>query len=257
MKKLLERILICIAAAGIVSLSSCDDGKNGSEDNTFKGLKFTSAGTINLSLEHMFGNKALAYSPDSFFTQAGDTLKVLQVAYYISNITLEKTSGEKINLGTYHLIDEGAPATKMLSIANVPAGTYSKISFMLGVDSVRNHTGVQEGALDPAYGMFWTWNTGYIFFRLKGRIGLDATAISFDIGGDGNGSVYTSDLNAFMLEGNKFTLKYKLDLAELFKGPHILNLRNEPKEIHTSTETVLLPRMVQNMKDMFTLTAVN
>ncbi len=250
-------IFVLIAAIGFSTLSSCDDKGDGKDDETYKGLKFTSAGTINLSLSHMFGGKTLAYAPDSFLTESGDTLKVTKLSYYISNITLEKASGEKVNLGTYHLVDESTAATKTIAVSGVPAGTYHKISFMLGVDSLRNHTGVQDGALDPAYGMFWTWNTGYIFFRLKGRIGLDATAISYDIGGDGNGSYFTNDLTGYAKEGNSFTLQYKMDVAELFKGPNTINMRNEPKDIHSATEPVLLPKLVQNMKDMVSLTAVN
>ena len=37
----------------------------------------------------------------------------------------------------------------------------------LGVDSLRNVTGVQTGALDPAMDMYWTWNTGYVMAKLE------------------------------------------------------------------------------------------
>jgi hypothetical protein len=41
------------------------------------------------------------------------------------------------------------------SLKNITA-----IKFLLGVDSLKNVSGIQTGALDPAKGMFWTWNTG-------------------------------------------------------------------------------------------------
>jgi len=37
------------------------------------------------------------------------------------------------------------------------------------VDSIKNVSGVQEGALDPMKGMFWTWKSGYIFAKLEGQ----------------------------------------------------------------------------------------
>ena len=40
---------------------------------------------------------------------------------------------------------------------------------MIGVDSARNTSGAQLGALDPANSMFWSWNSGYIFVRMEGN----------------------------------------------------------------------------------------
>ena len=48
-------------------------------------------------------------------------------------------------------------------------GDYSSISFTIGVDSLHNCSGLQLGALDPVKGMFWAWNTGYIFMKLEGK----------------------------------------------------------------------------------------
>jgi hypothetical protein len=42
------------------------------------------------------------------------------------------------------------------------------IRFLLGVDSARNVSGIQTGALDPARGMFWTWNSGYVMAKIEG-----------------------------------------------------------------------------------------
>jgi NaMN:DMB phosphoribosyltransferase len=39
---------------------------------------------------------------------------------------------------------------------------------MIGVDSTHNVSGAQTGALDPANGMFWSWNTGYIMAKMEG-----------------------------------------------------------------------------------------
>ena len=57
---------------------------------------------------------------------------------------------------------------------------------MLGVDSVRNVSGAQTGGLDPAKGMFWTWSSGYIFFKLEGsspKSGDVQKNLTYHIGG--------------------------------------------------------------------------
>jgi hypothetical protein len=44
----------------------------------------------------------------------------------------------------------------------------TRFSFQVGVDSIDNVSGAQAGELDPAKGMFWTWNSGYIMAKLEG-----------------------------------------------------------------------------------------
>jgi len=38
----------------------------------------------------------------------------------------------------------------------------------MGVDSLRNVSGAQTGALSTANGMFWDWNSGYIMLKAEG-----------------------------------------------------------------------------------------
>lgn len=42
------------------------------------------------------------------------------------------------------------------------------IQFVLGVDSKTASKGIGEGALDPINGMYWTWQSGYINFKMEG-----------------------------------------------------------------------------------------
>ncbi len=67
----------------------------------------------------------------------------------------------------YYLIDINDPSTCTLNI-ELPAGYYDQLRFVLGVDSLLNVSGAQDGVLDPAKGMFWTWNSGYIMAKLEG-----------------------------------------------------------------------------------------
>ena len=67
----------------------------------------------------------------------------------------------------YHLIDFSDTASTTVSL-RVPEGIYNEIHFLLGVDSIDQTSGAQTGALDPVKGMFWTWNTGYLSFKMEG-----------------------------------------------------------------------------------------
>jgi hypothetical protein len=45
---------------------------------------------------------------------------------------------------------------------------FDKIVFNLGIDSLINVSGAYGGDLDPTNGMYWTWQSGYINFKLEG-----------------------------------------------------------------------------------------
>ena len=106
--------------------------------------------------------------------------------YYISDISLQasdkKISGEP---GGCHLINEADSSSKKVGFYVAP-GRYNAISFFIGVDSEKNVSGAQTDALDPLNGMFWTWNSGYIMFKLEGNSSQSAVVnnkIEYHIGG--------------------------------------------------------------------------
>ena len=45
-----------------------------------------------------------------------------------------------------------------------------KISLLFGIDSAIQMGGVGTGALDPQRGMYWTWQTGYVQWKMEGAI---------------------------------------------------------------------------------------
>jgi hypothetical protein len=59
-------------------------------------------------------------------------------------------------------------------LKDVPAADYTEMTFTIGVDSVKSISAVDQriGVLDVAsYGsdnMYWSWNSGYIFFKMEG-----------------------------------------------------------------------------------------
>jgi hypothetical protein len=75
-------------------------------------------------------------------------------------------------------------ASKTLAMAAIPEGDYNEVTFLIGIDSLRNVSGAQDGALDPANDMYWDWNSGYIFLKMEGT-SPDASGnnLTFHIGG--------------------------------------------------------------------------
>jgi hypothetical protein len=177
--------------------------------------------------------------PLDFTTQylngSGEFYTVNKFKFYISNIrltTLEnKVSAEK---ESYHLIDRESPESKEISPA-INKGSYKSIEFVLGVDSLRNVSGAQTGALDPTNGMFWTWNSGYIFAKLEGKSPASTApgqTITYHIGGFKTGEnaqrKISLDFPSPVVTGKTTLVVIDVDLAKWFDGQHKISIAANP-----------------------------
>lgn len=118
---------------------------------------------VTVSMSASFGTQDFALQK-WFINDKGDSVLVSKFIYYLSNIVLTKSDGSKYTAdNSYHLLSFTSSGTPSFTLSDVPAGEYTAIDFLIGIDSLRNCSGAQTGDLDPAKGMFWTWNSGYIF----------------------------------------------------------------------------------------------
>lgn len=150
-------------AALIVLFASCkkkdDPDPNPNPGNT---------GKVDLRFTNKVGSQMLSLDNTSYVTAHGDTIIISKFNYYISNIRLNGNGGNYTEPESYHLIRQDQNSSWQFSLGNVMVGTYNSITFTIGVDSARNVSGAQTGALDPQNEMFWTWSTGYIMAKLEG-----------------------------------------------------------------------------------------
>jgi hypothetical protein len=101
----------------------------------------------------------------------------------------------------------------------------------LGVDSLHNCSGAQSGALAPENGMFWAWNTGYIFLKMEGTAPASKQPdhlLEYHIGGyrTPNNAIRTVTLpfKAPLLLGERPSrLTLEADVAQLFKSPTVVD----------------------------------
>jgi hypothetical protein len=191
--------------------------------------------TANISIlfDHKIGTKH--FSPDSSYTNDfGETFTVNRFKYYISHIQWKNQTTGKTYIvpDSYYLIDESEPVSKQIDL-KIPQGTYTSVSFIVGVDSLKNVSGAQDGVLDPINGMFWTWQTGYIMAKLEGTSPvskLPRKRFEFHIGGfKGAYNVLhpvTIPLKdpVMVKAGKPDSLYISVDINKWFSGKHQLPL---------------------------------
>lgn len=124
--------------------------------------------TVAVSFSAIVNGKALVINNVTYTNTSGDDFSISRFNYFVSLVKLKRADGSfYAEKESYHLIKHGSGLTSF-TLNGVPPGDYTSIEFLIGVDSTRNVSGAQTGALDPGNEMFWDWNTGYIFFKLEG-----------------------------------------------------------------------------------------
>lgn len=184
-----------------------------------------------ISFQHVVGNQPLVLE-DSIQNANAEILVVRRFKYYISNLVLIDAQGNQQKIpDSYYLINEAEPQSKKIVLPNTNKN-FSAIEFVLGVDSARNCSGIQTGVLDPMQGMFWTWNTGYVFAKLEGSSpssSLPAHAFTYHIGGFRTGE---NVLKTIRLEIPGISLpkdlQVKVDLNAWFTGNSSLLIAERP-----------------------------
>lgn len=205
---------------------------------------------MTLHFQNQFGNEILV--PEQSYLLNGDTLTIHRFKYYVSHIQLLDEQGKKVKLPVqYYLIDAADSNSNMIQL-NIPVGKYQSIQFLLGVDSARNVSGVQTGALDPLHGMFWTWNSGYIMAKLEGTATSSQIAgkqFTYHIGGFRNTNKTARNIS-LPLPSSLNNITIIADAKKWFDGPHELSISKEPV---CHSPGALAVRIANNCAHMFSI----
>ncbi|MBE7173435.1 MAG: hypothetical protein INR73_22875 [Williamsia sp.] len=219
---------------------------------------------LNIRFDPVVDGRPLAF--DATNTNfSGEPYTVKTFKFYISQIDLSATDGSvyRVNRNNYYLINEADLSSTTISLTP-PTRSYSQLSFAIGVDSARNVSGAQTGALDPANGMFWTWNSGYIMAKLEGSSPLSGAPdnrIEYHIGGFKEPYnvlrrvvLPLSSTGAVSFQsGSTNTLAVSANVNAWFHEPYELRIAKTPVWM-TPGDTAL--RIAQNYSRMFTATTL-
>lgn len=163
MKQLISGVFLLAGFA--VLFSNC---KKDGED-------LTGTGSITIEFDNKAGDASLVFGTD-YTTAAGETVKFSTFNYFVSNFVLVKADGSEYVVpkdNCYFLCKHDDAESREITISGIPAGDYEEVKFMIGVDSLKSVSDISErqGTLDPAgaaAGMYWAWNSGYIFVKVEG-----------------------------------------------------------------------------------------
>lgn len=240
-------------------------------DSLKEDVAFTNDVAVNIT--NVADNAIVQVSKDTVYTTLtpkyinanNDTFSVTTLKYYISNVKLKRPDGSYyVEKESYHFIDAADTInTCRFVLKNVPVENYIAMEFIIGIDSARNCSGAQTGALNPLHDMFWSWNQGYIFYKFEGYTSsvpnFGIHNLTFHVGG------FLAPYNMIRWANVPFnntslnidaehvsTLFIKANVLEAFRNPNTLDFTS----LYTSTSGNSSKQLANNYTDMFSLAAI-
>ncbi len=251
MKKLLFLFTMLLS---ITFFSACDNEDDdvakepGTLDITFDNVAIVGGKQTQLTMATP-GSTTYDYT-----NEMGQKFNINLLRYYISAIELDGPNGEHYHdhmevkaaeSKGYYLVDESNSKSQTVTLSDIPAGKYNKITFTVGVDSAGVVDGASGGVLDPANKMFWSWNSGYIAVKFEGQSDVSK--------GGASGESVTSDNKkgivfhvggwknipgtAFVYNNKKITLNFDDLKVEKSKTPEV-HLIFDVQSMFKGTKTI-------------------
>ena len=219
-------------------------------------------GSLTLKWENVVGAEPLQLDNKWYLNQNLDTFNVSLFRYYISNFQLIKADGTVFSeTESYHLVDQARTSSREFTIKSIPYGEYKSIRFLIGVDSTRNRSGIQSGALDVTNDMFWTWQSGYIMLKLEGqqlKSNGNLKDLTFHIGGFSGqySAVRKVEIPFNTISINTTTapiITFYADVLECFKTPNSIKFDDFSSAMAPGVNST---KIADNYSDMFTLKSI-
>ena len=255
--------VLCIGLA----VFSCDTVNPDSTNTT---------GKLRIAFDNRLGASDLNLRTGSYQNAAGEAFSITKFNYFVSNIRLRKADGSEYVVpqdSSYFLIQEEKPVSQTITLSNIPVGDYTSLTFMVGVDSLRSLADISKrtGVLDPGLndGMYWEWNSGYIFMKLEGQSASapapQNNTFFYHVGGFGggyNGKKTINNLRTVTLSFNNDvakvqaastpTVQLTTDALTVFNGPTKLSIAEHSSVMFDPYST----NIANNYARMFTYTRI-
>lgn len=194
---------------------------------------------LTLQFNPIFGKEALVLSKSYFSKNNNDSIQIDVLRFYISDIEL-LLNGEIVwkELNSFHLVDASVISSLQINLISSSKPIFDKLKFNVGIDSITNVAGAMGGDLDPTKGMYWTWQSGYINFKLEGKSKVCNTRnneFTFHLGG--YKYPYNTLQSVFLNTNNSNELNIVINAEEMISK---INLSKQNHIMSPSKEAVLL-----------------
>lgn len=198
--------------------------------------------SVNISFDVVFKNNPIVLHDSTYNSNDGNSIKFETLKFYVANIQLYKNEvAVYTEQNSFHLIDVSDTSSQNIFLKAANGISFNKIKFNLGIDSTTNVGGAMGGDLDPTKGMYWTWQSGYINFKMEGICNTCTDSkknFEFHLGG------YQYPFNPLQkveLKTTANSFKIILDLRKFFTA---VDLKKQKHIMSPSADAVILSQQL-------------
>ncbi|MEM6261177.1 MAG: MbnP family protein [Bacteroidota bacterium] len=124
--------------------------------------------SITITLVPVFNGERISLAEETSKPK-NDTTQITALKFYLSNFQFIANEPPKgLSPSNYHLINLEESQSLVINLPTTKNQSYDTLTFNVGIDSLTHVSGAMGGDLDPINGMYWTWQSGYINFKLEG-----------------------------------------------------------------------------------------
>lgn len=235
----------------LVTIISCKKDTKIDVSNNTTSNEYSSA---NISVITKSDNLAVIWDSLNNTNAAGNIYSVQNINFYISEITLKRNDGFIYKSNRVFYIDSRISSKASLQLDSIPKGDYTSLTFVIGVDSLRNVDFGLETTTDNL-NMAWpiAMGGGYHFIKVEGHyLDTSNTIQGFAIHLGKNNNLVNVLINQSFIQQNSIH-DYSLifNINEVFKTPYLYNLNIDNN--YTMSDSLAMLKIKSNMKDAFSI----
>jgi len=183
-----------------------------------------------VQMHHVINDTALQLDDGRYHNHFQQPYQVTRLKYYIGNFSLTAANGAAVSIPGYYLVDASDDSTQKIILPLKKQGIYTAVTFSIGLDSATNWNKIHTGIFSPVHGMFWTWNSGFIFFKLEGKskaVNAPGNILEYHIGSF-RGGLNAQRTITLPLENASAGAEIVLDVAAFLNGKQPVNFQQRP-----------------------------
>ena len=241
-------LLVVLSLIVVVSCHKPEDPQPVSKEVTVEGQVIPVFGDSDLELETIYT------------LSNGVKFKIEEFKFYSTNVNFGGT--QMIDYSLYNFRERGPLWFQKTGEFTVG----SALNYAIGVDALVNHEDPSLPKLTSwlnvmnTEGMHWSWNTGYIFIAIEGKMDVEVDEVtdcnlsfSYHVAGD---EFFTPDqaftVNPVQLESKKYAVKMKFDFLKFFENEaRPIDLNTEFLTHSGPTEVALTEKVSLNFAEAF------
>ncbi len=165
-------------------------------------------------------NKEILAKNSWYVSRNNDSLQFLKIKFYVTDFKILTKDGNTKSIPNSNFLIEVFNDEKLnILLENVSYKKGDQLLFNIGVEEKMNTSGALSGSLDPANGMYWSWQSGYINFKIEGKspsCNTRKNKFQFHIGGYQQPFAATRSLTLDFSTTKNKVLIIDLEMATLF-----------------------------------------